>query len=450
VKLFSKLTLFITLSKLAIVLLFVLSLPYLVESIASEYTNNYLRQQQQKVKEVIEKNGIDFYLEGDDSYGSYTLLKEEYIALEATGKGLPIDTIENTQRIIEADTLNYRVLMHTFDIGEKHYLLEIGKTTATISQYNKPLQRIASYVLIGLIVLTLIADLVFTRFLLRPLGQIIKTKLVNRKFPFKDNIPPVKTSTSDFKYLDDSLILLMDQVHEAFEKEREFTANASHELMTPISIMQNKIENLMDDFNVDEELQQRLVDTQRTLNRLKKIVRSLLLISRIENEQFNRSESWKVKELFESVKEEIGHRMEERFISMTIDLDPETVWHHINRDLIFQLVYNLINNSIKYNKDLGTIRVSELYRADKPYQIIVEDTGIGIAETELPTIFNRFRKVNIGEGSGYGLGLAIVKSIADYHDISISVDSVPGEGTRFTLTFPKQMVSGQIRKLSAS
>ena len=65
-------------------------------------------------------------------------------------------------------------------------------------------------------------------------------------------------------------------------------------------------------------------------------------------------------------------------------------------------------------------------------------------------IFNRFRKVNTGEGSGYGLGLAIVKSIADYHDISIDVDSIPGEGTRFSLKFPKEIITAQIRNLSAS
>jgi two-component system, OmpR family, sensor histidine kinase ArlS len=441
VKLFTKLTLFITLSKLAIVLLFVLSLPFLVEQIASEYTNNYLRQQQQKVKEVIAKNGIDYYLEGHASYGSYTLLKEEYIALEATDKSFSIDTIENTQRIVEADTLNYRVLMHTFDSNNEHYLLEIGKTTATISQYNKPLQRIASYVLFGLIILTLIADLVFTHFLLKPLGEIIRTKLVNRKFPFRGDIPPVKTSTSDFKYLDSSLILLMDQVHDAFEKEREFTANASHELMTPISILQNKIENLMDDSAVDEVLQQRLVEMQRTLNRLKKIVRSLLLISRIDNEQFVRSESWNAKELFYSVMEEISHRMEERQITMTIALDPATEWHHVNRDLIFQLMYNLVNNSIKYNKEKGSIKVFEVRRSAKPYELIIEDSGIGIPEDDLPAIFNRFRKANSGEAGGYGLGLSIVKSIADYHQIRISVTSKPDKGTRFTLVFPNSIIS---------
>jgi two-component system sensor histidine kinase ArlS len=445
VKLFTKLTLFITLSKLAIVLLFVLSLPFLVERIASEYTNNYLRQQQLKVKEVIDKNGIDFYLEGNDSYGSYTLLKEEYIALEAIDSNFAIDSIENTQRVIEADTLNYRVLMHTFDFNKKHYLLEIGKSTSTISQYNKPMQRIASYVLISLIILTLIADLVFTRFLLKPLGQIIRTKLVNRKFPFRDDIPPVRTSTSDFKYLDSSLIVLMDQIHDAFEKEREFTANASHELMTPISILQNKIENLMDDSEVDEALQRRLVDMQRTLSRLKKIVRSLLLISRIDNEQFGRSENCNARELLISVTEEISHRMEERQIRMEFELAADTTWKNINRDLIFQLIYNLVNNSIKYNKEQGSIRVSEVREMGKRYQLLIEDSGIGIPEHDLPAIFNRFRKANSGEAGGYGLGLSIVKSIADYHRILISVDSQLGVRTRFTLTFPEQIISNQPR-----
>ena len=197
---------------MAIVLLFVLMLPFLVERIAFQYTNVYLGQQQEKVMKVIENDGIDFYLQGGDSYGSYTMLKEEYIALELTDSDYTIDTILTSQRIIEQDTLNYRVLMSTFKSGNERYLLEIGKTMDTISQYNRPMQRIALIVLIGLIMITLIVDLIFTRFLLKPLGRIIKSKLVNRKFPFNYNIPPVKTSTSDFKYLDNSLILLMDQM----------------------------------------------------------------------------------------------------------------------------------------------------------------------------------------------------------------------------------------------
>jgi len=440
VKLTTKLTLFITLSKLAIVLLFISLLPTLVENIASKYTNFYLREQQKKVMKTINKNGIDYYLQGEDSYGSYTMLKEEYIALEpVSGKSL-IDTIETSERIVEQDTLNYRVLIHTFQMDKKYYLLEIGKTTATISQYNRPLQRIASIVLITLILITLIADLIYTRFLLAPLGKIIKSKLLNRKFPFNEDFHPIKTSTSDFQYLDNSLISLMEQIHEAFEKEREFTANASHELMTPISILQNKIENLMGEADVGELVQRRLIEMHRTLNRLKKIVNSLLLISRIENEQFAKSDSVSVKELFEDVMEDISHRLEEKEISFSLELNNDVVIKRSNRDLLYQLIYNLINNAIKYNKPKGSIKVSDSHKGSF-YQIFISDTGIGIPSDDIPTIFNRFKKSNLSEGGvGYGLGLSIVQSIANYHRIKIDVSSVIQKGTTFTLLFPKEVV----------
>lgn len=137
----SKLILFITSSKLAVVLLFIVSLPFLVDSIVSEYTNYSLRRQQAKVINVVHKNGIDHYLQGDDSYGSYTMLKEEYIALEPAAAKTLIDTIKTAQRIVERDTLSYRILMHTFSFENKNYLLEIGKTTASINQYNKQIGR---------------------------------------------------------------------------------------------------------------------------------------------------------------------------------------------------------------------------------------------------------------------------------------------------------------------
>lgn len=438
-KLITKLTLFITLSKLAIVLLFVLTLPFLVENIADKYTNNYLRQQRQKVLEVVSRNGVDTYLQGNESYGSYTMLKEEYISLEPVDPSVRLDTIYTDDRIVEQDTLTYRVLMHSFTAGNQRYLLEVGKTTATISQYNRPLQRIASIVLLGLIGLTLIIDLLSTRYLLKPLGLIIRSKLINRKFPFKGNTDRVQTSTSDFKYLDDSLISLMHQIHDAFEKEREFTANASHELMTPIGILQNKIENLMDDHELDSTLQDRLMGMQKTVNRLKKIVRSLLLISRIDNAQFAKLEAVRVHELIKDVTEEIDHRLEEREITLAVEVDPAKRLMNVNRDLLFQLIYNLVNNAIKYNRPKGMIRIYDETK-DGAYFLKVSDTGIGIERSELPLIFNRFKKnTSTGEGS-YGLGLSIVKSIADYHEMEITATSTIGEGTVFVIRVKPEMI----------
>lgn len=443
-KLNSKLTLFITLSKLAIVLLFVLTLPYLTGRIARTYTDYYLQQQKEKVLEVVARNGVESYLQGEASYGSYTMLKEEYISLEPVEEGFTLDTIYTDERIIEQDTLNYRVLTHVFPAGKGSYLMEVGKTVETIDQYNRPLQRIATYVLLGLILITLMVDLFYTRFLLKPLGEIIQTKISNRKFPFNENSEPVKTSTSDFRFLDQSLISLMDQIHDAFEKEREFTANASHELMTPIGILQNKIENLMGEPEVSEFVQDRLIGMQRTLNRLKRIVHSLLLISRIDNDQFSKKDIVSATELFGDVLDEISHRLSEKQISLSMNLSEHIVFQNINRDLLFQMVYNLLNNAIKYNKPDGKINISDRILEGEAYEIDIEDTGIGISSNEVSTIFNRFKKANNSEdGAGYGLGLSIVKSISDYHQITIRTESELTKGTRFTLTFPSKLLKAQ-------
>lgn len=435
-KLFTKLTLFITLSKLAIVALFVWLLPLLVDKVAFEYTNTYLKEQKKKVLKEIEQNGIDFYLQGDDSYGSYTLLKEEYISLEPAGITFLPDTIETSMRVVENDTLNYRVLTHVLTYNSKRYILEVGKSVAAIGQYNRPLQKMALYVLIGLIFLTIVVDLVYTRVLLRPLNVIIRTKLRNRKFPFKEELPPLRTSTSDFKYLDTSLAELMEKIREDFEKEREFTSNASHELMTPIGILQNKIENLLTDGKLDDETHVRIEGMMRTLNRLKRIVRSLLLISRIENDQFVKKDTVFVKALVEEVMEELGHRLEEKELHFSMQVQETSMLRNVNRDLIFQLVYNLVNNAIRYNKPAGSISISEGHTNEGNYFLAVADTGIGIPEKDIPFIFDRFKKAkNTGE-EGFGLGLSIVQSIARYHEIDIRITAKEERGTQFMLVFP--------------
>ncbi|GAA4808260.1 hypothetical protein GCM10023231_41930 [Olivibacter ginsenosidimutans] len=434
-KLATKLILFISGSKLIIVGLFILVLPFLVREIASEYTNYMLQMQRTEVMRTIQKNGLDYYLQGETDYGSYTMLKEEYIALEQTDHSSIQDTIREAKRVIEGDTLNYRILSYVFTNQGKHYLLEIGKTTASIDHYNKPLQRVTLYALIFLIALTVLVDILFTRILVKPLALIISTKLQNRKFPFRQKPEMIKTSTTDFKYLDESLVLLMQQINEAFEKEREFTANASHEFMTPISILQSKMENLLREETLDEKGTVRVVEMMRTLDRLKRISSSLLLISRIDNEQYTKKDTVPVLPFITDLVQEMAVKLEEKEIKTTITLDSNIQFVQVNADLLFQLFYNMLHNALKFTVDHGEIRIEDTYLTDGNYEIRISDTGKGIEVDQLPFIFDRFKKSNRTGQSGFGLGLAIVKSIATYHDMQIHVYSKINAGTTFVLTW---------------
>jgi signal transduction histidine kinase len=442
VKLLSKLTLFITLSKLLIVVLFVLLLPSLIGYVSFQYSNYYLRQQKQKVLSEIKQNGIDYYLQGDSAYASYTMLKEEYISILPAENEVVRDTIETSKRVVGEDTLNYRILTHELRGYDKNYILEIGKTTSTIHEYNNLLQRFTFYVLVGLIVLSIVVDLIYTNILIRPLTMIVRTKLQNRKFPFKEPLSPIKTSTVDFKILDSSLIDLMEKIHEAFEKEREFTSNASHELMTPISILQSNAENLMMEEDISEEMQEKISSMMRTLNRLKKIVHSLLFISRIENEQFAKNDTINTRKITEEVMEELSSRLETKSIQFKNEMSGIKI-KQVNHDLFFQLIYNLVNNAIRYNKENGSITLSDRYNRGKAYKLFIKDAGIGIKEEELTTIFNRFKKSGKEKGEGFGLGLSIVKSIVSFHGFNIQVSSQYGRGSVFAISIPANLVEDE-------
>lgn len=443
-RLLTKLTLFITFSKILIVVVFVMLLPRLVDWISFAYTNNYLIQQQEKVMAVIDKNGLDYYLQGDSTYGSYAMLKEEYISLVPADQVTIPDTIETSRRIIEGDTLSYRVITHNFQSGNRHYVLEIGKTTDTIGQYNGLLQKFTLYTLIGLISLSILIDLLYTNVLLRPLSAIVKTKLLNRKFPFREPMVAVSTSTSDFKSLDQALISLMEKIHEAFDKEREFTSNASHELMTPVGILQNNLENLLIQEDLPEAAQEKVMGMMKTLHRLKKIVQALLYIARIDNEQYSRAETVEIEKLVNEVATELESRMEARNIQYSANIRPGLLLKAVNHDLLFQMLYNLLNNAIRYNTEGGRIAVSDTLEPGNRYTLQIADTGIGIKEQDLGTIFNRFKKSTSTGEESYGLGLSIVQSIVQYHHAAISVRSIPGEGTCFSIHFPPEIVDASL------
>lgn len=439
-KLRTKLTLFNTLSKLVIVTIFVLLLPVLIRNVNKIYTDNRLRKDEHKVLQTVKLHGIRSYIENGESYGSYTPVKDVYVSLDEDTLDENIDTIQNEQRRVEGDTILYRILSHNFRVEKKNYLLEIGISLDSVNETSRPLQSIAFVILVGMIVLTVLADQIYSTYVLRPLGQIIKSKLIGQKFPNFGTYKKVKTSTQDFEYLDISIHKMIETIESTFQKEREFISNASHELMTPISILQSKIENMFEQEDISDELKTRLLEMQRILNRLKSITKTLLLISQIENEQFLKEDSVPLHELLQDVYDEISIRLQDKNLSYRVNVPRELELVHINKFLMFNLFFNLINNAAKYNRENGSIAL-ETARGDGNWEIKIIDTGIGISAEDMPLIFNRFKKLRASlKQDSFGLGLPIVQSIATFHDIRIEVQSKQGIGSVFTLILPEFLI----------
>lgn len=427
---------------MVIAVLFVLLVPFLITTVSKNYVDSKLIKQKNKFLQIVDQQGISEYIPYGETYGSYYLpLKDEYLTIEKdTLANLAIDTIKNEKRLVGKDTIEYRILSHTFKLNDQSYLLEIGKSTATLNDTSAPLQSIAFAVLIGMILLTILADQLYTNYLLRPLGLIIKSKLLNQKFPNFGTYKEIKTSTTDFQYLDISIHKMIETIEAVFQKEREFISNASHELMTPISILQSKIENMFDSADIADELKLRLLEMQKILNRLKSITKTLLLISQIENEQFLKEDSISIKELLQEVYDEISVRLVEKDITCTIIVSEDRQLVKVNRFLLFNLFFNLINNAIKYNRPNGEIMIVTAVENNKLVVSII-DTGVGISPDALPFIFNRFKKFRQSlQQDSFGLGLPIVRSIANFHDIEILVDSEVNEGSTFKLIFPRELL----------
>lgn len=434
-KLQTKLVLFNTASKVIIGVSFIVLIPFIIDKIALSQTDDRLKDMQENILQSIHKVGLQEFIlqEQDISFASYNIFKEEYISIELLN-GPPIkEKIENTIRRIENEDHNFRVLTSTFTNNHQNYLLEAGKSMVTVHRLNALLKKLAFIILTAVLVVFIIIDIGFTNYLIKPFNFIIEKKVRAVRHPDTFDFTPTKTTTDDFAYLDESINDMMKKIIRVFSREKEFIGNVSHELLTPISILQNRFENIISDSNTPKEIALKLVDSQKTLHRLNKIVKTLLLISRIENEQFLKEDMVDIPQLIN----EVIHEVEERLIMDSISISAKCeryTFHSCNKSLLYTMFFNLINNAIKYNVKNGSIYIRAFTHGNN-YILEVEDTGIGMDEKEIPYIFERFKRINTVEKEGYGLGLPIVNTIADFHNLTVSVTSILHKGTLIKIIF---------------
>jgi len=303
----TKLALFNLLSKLVFSALFIGFLPLIIERINIRQTDNELINKREEVIRLISEVGIEPFIISDSTggFGSYNILKEEYISLERATGGEEWNFIDIAQRIIDEETIDYRVLHYSLRIDGEDYLLEIGKSLSSIKYSAVNIRNIILVFLVLFILVTLITDLTYTARLLRPL-KVITGKLGETSSPAFDTSSPLVTTTEDFVQLDRTLREMMKKIGELFKKEKEITVNISHELMTPVSVLRSKLENMLMNGDLSPEVEAGIEESLRTLHRLKALVNSMLMIARLESSQYMKEDNVNLCDLVKEVISELS------------------------------------------------------------------------------------------------------------------------------------------------
>ncbi|WP_317168920.1 sensor histidine kinase [Flavobacterium undicola] len=436
-----QLAIFNALTRLLLILILWLMLPVLVEKVVYKHINNSLLEKKKKFIDNLDRNEINDFIVRNDStetYSQFSTLHSEFLVLSR----LPINPNQkknsfiNDYRIIEGESNEYRILQYHFTYEKEGYQLEIGSSLSEVNDLTFIIRFFILIVFVVIVLITFLVDTFYIEHLLKPFYKIIDTKIRRVNEPEAFDHTPIKSRSKDFRELDLVLNQMMDRIGELFKKEKQFISNVSHELLTPIALLKNKFENLLQNDSLDDNAFDKIVSSLKTLDMLKKIINNLLLISRIENNQYEANEDIDFYEIITDLQEDLQDRIDDKEIKFTNKMQ-----HHFgftgNKTLIHILIYNLVTNAIKYNQPKGEIIIADGF-LNQNYFISITDSGFGMDASQLERIFNRFARIS-SDQDGQGLGLAIAESIALFHHIEIKVTSQINHGTTFTLLLPEDL-----------
>ncbi|MFR1318712.1 MAG: sensor histidine kinase, partial [Peptostreptococcus anaerobius] len=257
---------------------------------------------------------------------------------------------------------------------------------------------------------------------------------------YRVKIDPVRMQ--DIDNLSISTVVNIEDVTEMRKLEnvrRDFAANVSHELKTPLTSIQGFVETLKSkDEDISPEVRKRFLDIiENESRRLTILINDILLISSIEGQVELTKEEFSIREVSEYVGDLLNEKAERYSVSVNFDYSNIDDLIYTQKEYFKDLLINLVTNGIKYNQKGGKVEIK--YRQDATRLVLeIEDNGIGIDKDDLDRIFERFYRVSRSRSrniEGTGLGLAIVKHIVRSLDAKIFVESELGLGTKFTIEF---------------
>jgi len=320
--------------------------------------------------------------------------------------------------------LSYRQLSQVVSIYDISYQFNIRKSQAQKAALVASTTKILLLIFVGLLIATLLFNWLISRNLWNPFYRALQT-IRETNLQSMQGTHFEETDTKEFNELNAALNAMTKKIHSDFVNMKEFTENAAHEMQTPLSVMQSKLELLLQNENLPEEDVQLILDASTALQRLSKLNQGLLLLAKIENDQYKATESLGLKAVTEKYLGLFSELVQDKHLKINTHFENDFLvkLHPLLAD---SLVSNLLENAIRYNYEGGSI---DIRITGKSYAI--SNTSL---QSPIPgeKLFKRFAASG-REASSNGLGLAIVKKIVDMHGLAIRYAAQQGV-TSFEIT----------------
>lgn len=334
----------------------------------------------------------------------------------------PIDaTFAKSFHDVYVDTMMYmhneqdfepvRLLRTIFRHDGKYYQMQVITSMVEEDDLIRALITTLVWLYIGLVVTILLLNNFLLKRIWRPFYHLIK-QIKNFRLERPSVIDTKATSIDEFKLLNETVHKLIRSNVNTYNSQKHFIENASHELQTPLAISINKLEALAESSRLSQQELQLLSSALDNLQRLTRLNKSLLLLSKIENKQFVAEEDINLNNLVKKIVNDFSDQL--AFSELTLIVEEQgTSVVKMNAELATVMIVNVIKNAIVHNHAGGSVKIILQKNA-----LCIENTGGGTALDE-QNLFTRFNTQQHSDNST-GLGLAIVKAIVDLHSFKIS------------------------------
>lgn len=340
--------------------------------------------------------------------------------------------------ITDADGILLFVRTPVFKNGEQVALLEIGRNLRRLGMYSETLISILVLTSIGALILALIGGYFYTNVLFRPLHQFIATmQNIENSGSFRHIALPAKQANDELMMLGTTFNRMIDRLQDTFRKQEQFLADASHELRTPLTIIESYASLLRRWASSNDQLREEALEAIVSESaQLKLLTQNLLSLTNTNRDNCEQNREFDLISLVWQTAASL-RVTSSREIRVQSELDMKELPMTGDPYQIRQLLIILIDNALKYSQQIVDIRIS---LHDKQVILKVMDQGIGIAEEDLPHIFDRFYrsdKARNRKQGGAGLGLAIAQHIVQKHQGTIELQSSLGQGSTAIVALPQ-------------